>query len=133
MESGITTGWLPRPQLRPYWRQLCDMLKPAAERGGCAVYEPYDLFWIAVDDGFLIGAATTRMMVNGKAELKHVAGTRAREWYPELEGKICEWASNAGACAIVSRGRRGWIPWVTKLGWRVMGEENGLTLFEKAL
>jgi hypothetical protein len=129
----IEAGWLPDPEKREWWPELCEMLRPAAERGGCDVFVSGDLVWIAVDDGLLIGAATSRMTVEGFAELKHTAGTRAREWYPELESKICAWAKDCGADLIRGRGRRGWIPWITKLGWKVTGCESGLTLFEKVL
>lgn len=131
--GAILTGWLPRPQLQPYWNDLIDLLAMAAARGNVPAWQVGDLMWIAIDGGQVIGAASTRLLSDGRAELKHVAGTRVREWYPDLEDKICAWAANSGASVIVAEGRRGWVPLVARLGWKVAGSSDGRTLFEKVL
>jgi hypothetical protein len=129
----LETGWLPEPETRPYWNDILRLLEPAALIGGGEVFGPDDLVWIAVDGGQVIGAATTRLLGNGTAELRNIAGTRAREWTGPLETQICDWAKAAGATSIASMGRKGWTRIVLKLGWRITGQEEHCTMFEKAL
>lgn len=129
----IETGWLPEEAAAPLWNDLLTLLDMAAAHGDGAPFDPDDLLWIASEDGMVIGAVTTRLPDEGAAELKNIAGIRGREWIPALEAKICGWARDAGKDRIVSRGRAGWRRIVSGMGWRVTGEANGLTLFEKVL
>lgn len=127
-------SFLPDAETKPYWNDLYLMLKPAADLGRCAVLEPKDLVWVAIDsDKQIVGAVTTRLLINGEAEIKHVAGTLMREWIFEIEDMICQWARACGADRIISRGRRGWGRLMRNAGWRKSGEEDGLTLYEKDL
>ncbi len=129
----LLVSWLPDPEQQPFWPDLYRMLEPAARVGNCAVLDEGDLVWVAVLDGLLLGAATTRLLVNGETELKHVAGGEFRRWYAQLEAVICQWSRDCGAKVIRSRGRHGWAPIVSKLGWTVTGRENGLILYAKEL
>ena len=124
---------MPDPESWHLWNDVLALLDTAAVRGGIPAWSDGDLLWIAIDNGQVIGAATSRLMSDGNAELKNVAGTRMREWHGDLEGTICDWARCHACPLIVSRGRKGWIPIVRKWGWQKVGEEDGLTLFEKVL
>lgn len=129
----IETGYLPNPEGWHLWTDVIALIDTAARRGGCEPWVEGDLLWIAIDGGAVIGAATTRLLTNGNAELKHVAGVRGREWFGRLDAQIEEWARANGCRLAVSRGRKGWRPIVEKWGWRVVGQEDGLTLYEKVL
>lgn len=129
----MTVSWLPDPESREYWNDLKTLLEPAAMRGRAEVFEDGDLIWIAMDGGYVIGAVTTRILINGEAEVKHISGTRFSEWGTEMEGMLCQWARACGAKRIISRGRHGWKRINRAWGWNVSGEEDGLTLYEKDL
>lgn len=126
-------SWMPDPEKIPIWEQIKALLKTAADRGNFRVWDDGDLLWVAIEDGIIIGAATTRLLTNTNAELMHVAGTRFREWVPEMERVVCEWARNCGAYAVQSRGRNGWQRLNKSWGWEVIGKRDGLTLYEKEL
>lgn len=129
----IETGFLPDPQDWHLWNDTLALLDLAAKRGGIEPWADGDLLWIAIDDGLVIGAATTRLIEDGRAELKNVAGVKSRLWRGLLEEQICEWARCHAAPAIIARGRKGWAPIVEKMGWLRVGSEDGLTLYEKEL
>lgn len=129
----MITGWLPDPETKPYWKDLLALFDLAAKRGQCRAWDDGDLAWVAADDGQIIGAATTRLIKDGPAELMHVAGMRGRDWFGPLEQQICEWARAEGRDLIVARGRKGWTPIVEKMGWKVAGREGAAVLYEKAL
>lgn len=116
----------------PFWGDIERVLKPAAARGGIPVWEPGELVWLAIEDGSIIGAATTRLLDNDTAELIQVSGTGFRRWGADFEALLCRWARDAGATRFVTRGRKGWLR--ANLGWVPGGlDENGMILFEKAL
>lgn len=126
-------SFLPDAETKPYWNDLYLMLKPAADYGRCEVLEPEDLVWVAIDGPDIIGAVTTRLLINGETEIKHVAGCRMSEWINDIEDMICGWSRACGAARVISRGRKGWGRLMKTKGWRESGEEDGLTLYEKDL
>jgi hypothetical protein len=127
------TGWLENPEGWHLWPDVLELLDTAASRGGVSPWEPGDWLWIALDGPLVAGAATARMLADGRSELKHVAGIGAERWREQMEQQICGWARANGARVIISRGRRGWWPIVRKMGWQMVGTEDGLTLYEKVL
>lgn len=129
----IETGYLPNPENWHLWNEVLALLDTAARLADCRPWHDGDLLWIAIDGGQVIGAATTRLTDDGNAELMNVAGTRGREWFKRLDVQIEDWARGSGARVIVSRGRKGWRRVVENWGWRMVGADNGLTLYEKAL
>jgi len=129
----IETGWLPDPEIWHLWPETLALLETAASRGRCAAWVDGDLLWVAIERGKVLGVATTRLLDDGRAELKHVAGCQAARWRGKLEAQICEWARGHKCPAIVSRGRVGWWPIVREMGWQMVGNDDGLTLFEKDL
>lgn len=133
MEQSVLISYLPEPEKHPLWDGIKALLQTAADRGGFRVWDNGDLVWLAIDDGIIIGAATTRLLTNGNTELMHVAGTRFKEWVPQMEHIICEWSRNCGAYAVQSRGRNGWQRLNKSWGWEVIGKRDGLTLYEKEL
>ncbi|MDE2428181.1 MAG: hypothetical protein KGM99_05600 [Burkholderiales bacterium] len=133
MEQSLVISWLPDPENHPLWDDIKALLQTAADRGGFRVWDDGDLVWLAIDNGVVIGAATTRHLNNGNTELMHVAGTRFKEWVPEMESIICEWSRKLGANAVQSRGRSGWQRLNKSWGWEVIGKRDGLTLYEKEL
>ena len=133
LAGSVETGFLPDPERWHLWNDVLALLDLAAKRGGCEAWEDGDLLWIAIEGTRLIGAATTRLLADGRAELKHVAGVKSRAWRGQLEAQICDWARGHGCPVIIARGRHGWAPIVEKLGWSRVGSEVGLTLYEKVL
>lgn len=129
----LLTGWLPDADKHPLWPGIHDLLKPAADFGACEVLNPHDEVWIAVADGLVIGAVTARGLTDGTAEIMNVGGIKARAWWPLIEAEICEWAKENGAGTIRSQGRRGWLPWIVKAGWRCVRDDGQRMFFEKDL
>lgn len=129
----IETGYLPDPEHWHLWKDTLTLLDLAAKRGGCEAWEDGDLLWIALDEGRLTGAVTSRLLANGEAEVKHIAGFRPARWLGRIDAQIEEWARAHGCPRIVSRGRKGWRPMVENWGWSRVGSEAGLTLYEKVL
>ena len=108
------------------------MLKPADHGGG--VFDPNsDVLWIAHEDGVVWGAATTRLMTDGTAELVCVAGSRFREWIGPMDGLIEQWARDCGAHKLETWGRKGWVRYARTFGWVGLGKDDGKFKFEKAL
>lgn len=118
-------GILPSPESHPLWPGIYALLEPAAELGGVNVLEPGELVWIVSDGPMVMAAATTRMCINGSAEIILCGGARARFWATDLADRICDWAAFNGAGCVRILGRKGWAK---LLGWP---ERNGL--IEKVL
>lgn len=125
--------WLPDPTYHPLWNGIHALLEPAAKLGGCEVLDDNDLVWIAIDGPTIVAAATTRLLKDGQAEIKNVGGGHMRDWFAPFEATLCAWARDCGADTFISRGRKGWGRLNAPLGWAVTGEEDGRTLYEKAL
>jgi hypothetical protein len=133
VERPLVICWLPEPERHHLWPAIYALLEPAAKIGGVPVLEEHDLVWLAIDGPTILAAATTRLLKDGQAEIKHVGGGRMKDWFGPFEATLCAWARGCGATAFISRGRKGWGRLNTPLGWAVIGEEAGLTLYEKAL
>lgn len=129
----IETGFLPDPHTWHLWNDTLALLDLAAKRGGIEPWADGDLLWIAIEDGQVIGAVTSRLTVDGVAEVKNIAGVQIGKWLKQIDEQIEDWARCHACPLMVSRGRKGWIPIVRKWGWQKVGEENSLTLFEKVL
>jgi len=129
----IDVSYLPDAEDHPLWPGIYTMLEPAAKLGAVEVLGKGHLVWIAADGGVIIGAATTRLLMDGGAELINVGGVRAKDWAKPLEDVICQWARACGCETIVSRGRKGWVRIVVPLGWKAVDVYKGMTLFEKVL
>ncbi len=133
MAEPLVISWLPEPECHPLWSGIYALLEPAAKLGGVPVLEENDLVWIAIDGPTIIAAATTRLLKDGPAELKHVGGGHMKDWFETFEAVLCAWALDCGADRFISRGRKGWGRLNAPLGWAVTGNENGLILYEKVL
>jgi hypothetical protein len=121
MEIGV----LPDPERHPLWPGIYALLEPAADLGGVAVLERDELVWIVSEGGEIKAAATTRMLVNGSAEIILCGGGEMHDWAVGLADMICRWAKDEGADRVRLAGRKGWA---RVLGWP---EVNGV--IEKAL
>lgn len=129
----MNIGALPEPEEYHLWPGVMALLDHAAMLSGFRTYDPDDIVWLAIDDGIVIGAATSRLIGNQTAELIHVAGTRFREWVPQMENMICLWAKACGARVMQAQGRKGWIRLNKAWGWNVTAQNNGTTYYEKEL
>lgn len=124
---------LPDAVTHHLWPAISAILEPAAE--GSEVFNPAsDVLWLAVDDGIVWGAATTRLMEDGSAELRLVAGARFREWIGPMDALIEQWARKCGAHTLATRGRAGWARFAERHGWESVStdDENKIN-FEKRL
>lgn len=110
---------LPDPERHPLWDGIKGLLLPAAEMGGVPVLEENELVWVVVDGGQIIAAATTRVTVDGFAEIILCGGVGHRKWAVELADMICDWAKREGADRVLLSGRKGWA---RVLGWPIRGE-----------
>ena len=123
-------GIIPDPLSHPDWHKMKALLEPAAKRGGVPVLAPNEAVW-AVYDGHLRAVATTRLTDAGHGEIILCGGSEAKEWAAPLADMICDWFRAEGMQAARIYGRKGWARLLK--GWRILGQENGFTAFEKVL
>lgn len=136
MACGVVVGTFPGAELSPHWPRIVALLEPAAKRGGIPVWEPGELVWVAIEDGKIIAAATSRMFDAQTAELIHVGGSGARNWLAPWDEALCAWARCEGAVRLITRGRKGWARLNTGLGWAVTDatqRPDGMIDYQKVL
>ena len=121
---------VPDPETQPGWEAIKVLLKPAADRGDVLVLEPHELVWAVCDDDGVLGAATTRLVADC-AEVVLVGGKDHRRWIAALDEKIGRWARMEGKNRLRAYGRKGWMRALKN--WTVMGENNGMIGYERAL
>lgn len=99
------------------------------------IFDPsIDFLWLAIEDGTVWGAVTTRLTTDKIAELRLVAGARLRDWIAPMNGEIEAWARHCGARKLVTRGRKGWARFNRAFGWAVLGiDDENKWNFEKRL
>ena len=123
---------LPEPERHPLWPGIHRLLAKAAARLGSAhVWEPDDLLWIVIDDQEIVAVLSSRLLVDGTAEIVNGSGHRAAQWVRPMDEKLCQWARAAGAPAIICRGRKGWGRLGRGLGWKVVGRDGAAMVFRK--
>ena len=123
-------GIVPDPERHRDWPQMKAFLEPAAQRGGVPVLERDEAVW-AIYDGLLTGAATARLTTSGFGEIVLVGGLYHRRWINKLDHLIGEWMKAEGMESVRAYGRKGWVRVLND--WKVMGECDGMTGYERAL
>lgn len=124
-------GVVPDPEQSVCWETVKRYLTLAAERGPVPLLTEHNLVWIIALGGELVGAATTRLCPeDGFAEVLLVGGTGYQEWLKPLDDEIASWARREGMTAVRAYGRPGWK---RVLGWDVLGEDQGSTVYERRL
>lgn len=123
-------GVIDDPTNSPCWEEAKTFLEPAAKLGNCPVLGDKHLLWIVAHDGKLVGAATTRVTLDGHAEVLLVGGRNFRVWLHHLDVAIGQWARDEGMTALRAYGRAGWK---RVLGWGCLGESEGSTVYERRL
>jgi hypothetical protein len=109
------------------------MLEPADDSGE-VFNTTSDVLWLAIENGVVWGAATTRLMTDGTAELRLVAGARFRDWIGPMDGLIETWARDCEAQKLVTWGRKGWVRLARTFGWVALDQDtDGKWQFEKRL
>lgn len=126
--SEIEIGILPDPLSSPAWKHIESLLEPAAKLGNLPVIEPGELVWIVWDGMEIIAAATTRVTVDGFAEIILCGGRDAAIWAADLADMICRWAADEGMSRVVIHGRRGWA---RLIGWKETGRQGALARLER--
>lgn len=92
----------------------------------------WDLVWVVIDDDPM-AAATTRITTDGFAEVILVGGKGWQGWIADLSRLICAWAKDEGMASVRAYGRKGWVKILPQLGWRVVGEDNEFTGYERLI
>ena len=128
MEQPFLVSVLPGQTNHPLWPDIEALLKPAAEYGGVKPFEDGDLVWIAFRGPEIFGVCVTE----GNA-VKAIAGSRMKDWLPQLDEAVSDWARSNGMERLVALGRKGWLRHFQKYGWALRGDEDGRLLFEKEL
>jgi hypothetical protein len=129
----LNIGSVPNPQDWEHWKAAEAFLEPARKLGGFAtVIDPDEALWAVMDGETLIGCATA-WLGEGYCEVKLVGGRDYRRWIAELDKMIGAAARDAGARWLQAMGRRGWVKSLRALGWAVMGEADGMTVYRREL
>ena len=127
-------GILPDPEHHQDWPVIKAMLEPAAKRGGVPILEQHEEVWVAAENGALMAAATGRILPeDGIGEVVLVGGIERERWLSELSGLMACWFRDEGMKAMRAYGRKGWKRELERIGWRAIGEQDGVTAYERAL
>lgn len=129
MASGVVVGIWPFPIIP----QIEALLKPAADRGHCAIERgPGWHLWTVHMHGELVGAANVRRCTDASVDVVLVGGRNAKEWIGPLDSRLGEWAVAEGATRMTARGRRGWARVLIKQGWTAMTDDH-VTEYERLI
>lgn len=124
------------PQHWEHWEQAKAYLEPARARGGFpAVIDPDEELFAVLDpsDG-LLACATAWFSVDGNyVEVKLVGGKDHRRWLAQLNEELGRSARAAGATRLIALGRAGWRKALPALGWAVIGETGGSTIYAREI
>ena len=126
----LAIGILPDAADAEAWPDIEAYLRPAAEGNGGTIPLDGRQVWTVYDWRRIIGAATTRLTLDGVAEVELVGGTDFRTWLKPLDDRIAAWATREGMMSVMAFGRRGWA---RMLGWDVVGGNDGLLIYERKL
>lgn len=127
-------GITPNPVEHPHWPQIRAYLEPAAKRGGVPVLEQHEEVWTAYEDGDLIGAATARILPSELiGEVVLVGGKDREKWIKGLNWLLGCWFRMEGMKRMRAYGRKGWKRELEAMGWKVIGEEQNVVAYERAL
>lgn len=129
----MNIGIVPDPLKYHHWPKIKAMLEPAAKRGGVPILEAGELVWTAEDEGEVVGAATARLTTAKIGEVVLVGGIERKRWIEGLDSLLTQWFGLEGMTAMRAFGRKGWKRELEAMGWRVIGEEQGVTAYEKVL
>lgn len=88
--------------------------------------------YAVIENDELLGCATA-WLGEGYVEVKLVGGRDHRRWIKELDSVIGADAKEAGAAWLQAMGRAGWRKTLPALGWDVMGEADGMTIYRRKL
>ena len=123
-------GIIPDPEGHRDWPVIRALLEPAAKRGGVPILERNEAVWAVYADG-PIAAATARLTTDGHGEVILVGGANFREWIGQLDWLIGSWMRREGMRSVRAYGRKGWRKILKD--WTVIGNEGGMTAYERAL
>lgn len=127
-------GIQPRPKKCKQWPQIKAWLEPAAKLGGVPILERHEVTWTIVNEGEVIGAATARILPDEKlGEVVLVGGKDYKKWIGHLDWLIGCWLKMEGMTAVRAYGRKGWTRELLPLGWRIIGEHDKVTAYERPL
>jgi hypothetical protein len=118
-----------------HWEEARAYLEPARARGGFAeVIEPDEELFAVLDGDELLACATAWFDVGeNRVEVKLVGGRDHRRWLADLDKDIGAAARGAGATRLIALGRAGWRKALPALGWAVIGETGGSTIYAREL
>lgn len=126
----MNIGIVPDPLNDPDWPQIEAFLEPAAKLGNVPILEEHEEVWAVYGNG-LEAAATARLTSAGTGEIILCGGRNARNWAEPLSDAICDWFTTEERKLAHIFGRRGWLKLLPK--WQVIGEREGVTIYERAL
>ena len=126
---------VPNPQSWSKWEQAKAFLEPARARGDFPdVIEPDEELFAVLDGDELLACATAWFNADENyVEVKLVGGREYRRWLADLDEYIGAAASEAGATRMIAMGRAGWRKALSALGWAVIGETGGSTIYARDL
>lgn len=130
----MNIGILSDPLSDPAWPQIKALLEPAAKLGGVPILEDNEEVWTVTDGGELLAAATGRICpAERHGEIILCGGADRKRWLGNLEWLLCAWFRAEGMKRAYAYGRKGWTKELSKMGWEVIGEEKGVTAYQKVL
>ena len=121
---------VPKQVLDVVWEDVKKLLEPAVEtaKGKMTIKDVYQYIkndfcnlWVVMEDTKIVACVTTRVIQYPESRalaLDFIGGRKMKEWLPEAQGIITRFARDNGCRHLEGYGRKAWIRWGRRHGWK---------------
>lgn len=85
------------------------------------IMENYYMLWVATVDGKIVAAMTTRVMEYPNSRslaVDWIGGSQMHKWLPMFQKMVVDHAKLNGCNQIEGYGRKAWVRWLGKYGYK---------------
>ena len=121
---------VPKQVIDVVWEDVKKVLKPAVEtaKGKLSIkdvkeylHQGFYELWVVMDGTKVVAAITTRVIEYPERRalaMDFIGGTRMKEWLPEVQKTIEQFAKENKCSHLEGYGRKAWGKWLDKYGWK---------------
>ena len=131
VQTGLIFSPIPKDCAYTIWPQVAKVLmrSVATAEGKYEVDDLLDcilkdelVLWVVLDtnNDEIIAAITTRIIEYPERRalaMDFIGGTRMKEWLPEAQSTIVQFANDNNCSHLEGYGRKAWSRWLKKYGW----------------